>query len=1627
MKFVTESNAAENHDAPVTPDTKEQFSEFVTEEAITVGNNMDPDETIGDKPKEVDEQINPSSEVDLNIISTDCASVPIPTQNTEELGEDSVDAKCNDSLDAKSDDSAVGKHDDSVCGKHDDSVVAKRDDSVDANESSVLSNMNSTNLENPIVSNMDSIGAEEYVVANADFIGAEEHIESNIDSTEESAIDSKHDTDVISLVTVTVETSDDRINKAEAESAVTALFITNIQSDKDKQITTKERHKSETNYDSDASDATVRYSDDEDHHSLKIDIPMEDDESVKNPTETSNEETIDTVDTVSSITPQNIPVDTTIMDVCENESCQTAAPTPLLESTAATVDPQQTVGKRKTRVTNSVTVKKTTKPETVKTPALRQKRKYVRKADNVTKKSRTAKTTEEKLTLTISRSPRKNLKESLDTDSIDHPGDSVCTNDNDNRKATRSKQSVNGRNVPRRMHSRRSRLTVTKKRKPGKKDGLLDFPDIKKIIEGGADQSVIDEDELPTILPPKRRRVNSKGTLKSKITVSDMDRLVQEFPRHNWLENKYKKEEDVSDNQDKGAMLEPNGDSPQGLGNDTKPDVDTIDMEVSTTTAVDENIDNECSNSLREDTVTSETISETKAGKDVVSPNDDTPLNLCVKLSPGQREQLPRGIPLMPKETSDPHPIKAIDSSEPTDLSCKANVDDHLNGSDVKHLQGNIGMVNLSCTTSSTTTTESSGHTNDIYSPVNISNTTGISSKINSGSAFQVTNTVSSTSPAVHSSQERGVPKTFTSNEVMENHPNKINVSNACVTQNMSPKSKELDKEVYKHLREYRLIQEREARMAQERAELIRLKNEKANLLRQLGIQRKPRNLNGSNLGIRPINGDPNQIFALDLANTSHGTLSREKQSKCQAELLGKINNALRYRKRLGHPSRLTQLRPTGQAGNPAPAHMSVGENIVGLSQEIEKCKVQKPAHMDITGPFMKRKDPLTRPPFEFSTSQPSKSVPPLAHSQTPFQSAGQLIYPLPSFLEHKTKLSRKLQSNISKEGSASTNTTTSVSSPCVKGTDLSEAKNKQNISPEVSLKGNVQCERQQEIKPVSCPQNVSTLIDQTATNTVTTSSCTSVQIQETQQSQAVDKHQDTEMVVQRELTEALAKRQKFDDPEISTQKSKTDQSHIPNSYSIDPKLFQSIQENAQEKIKEAERKQQRYTQRVNQQQTRQQMLKMQHNSQQMQKDLIVREQQHKQMMMQKQQQQYIQQQQQPPQQFKRQVQQHIQQQQKLQRQQQALQQQKQLQQKQHPQPQENVMQQVQHHNKTQVIPQTVQPIVSQGIFPATHMNINSSQGQIHPQVVSSGQSRFMTPYSGQNVNPMIQTQLANRLRVPVNITSQSSNNITVPSGQSRESGSQDQLLVLQRPHAAVTTMPQSNTVDQSQRVLVGARTVSRGSGVSGFNINVNDTSNKDHRPHRPSVPEATDSDIHFPISFHPAGSHGQVVVQTTAVNSRYPVVTAHQNRNTHVHVEIPSSNTPLQQSYVTQHQQQQPNARPEVVARVPSTVQAALQNNPTNTQSNNTGKIMNYGQIHTSTTVQQSPRYTRDLPTTPAYSSGVVVQRETPPQLQQINGNCKVCGKSAMFLCSSCKLVWYCSQTCQLNHWVSHSHECKS
>ena len=57
--------------------------------------------------------------------------------------------------------------------------------------------------------------------------------------------------------------------------------------------------------------------------------------------------------------------------------------------------------------------------------------------------------------------------------------------------------------------------------------------------------STADEDELPKILPPKRRRMIKEKVNTSAPTIG-MERLMQEFPKHNWLETKYLTDETLA-------------------------------------------------------------------------------------------------------------------------------------------------------------------------------------------------------------------------------------------------------------------------------------------------------------------------------------------------------------------------------------------------------------------------------------------------------------------------------------------------------------------------------------------------------------------------------------------------------------------------------------------------------------------------------------------------------------------------------------------------------------------------------------------------------------------------------------------------------------------------------------------------------------------------------------------------------------------------------------------------------------------------------------------------------------------------------------------------------------------------
>lgn len=59
--------------------------------------------------------------------------------------------------------------------------------------------------------------------------------------------------------------------------------------------------------------------------------------------------------------------------------------------------------------------------------------------------------------------------------------------------------------------------------------------------------------------------------------------------------------------------------------------------------------------------------------------------------------------------------------------------------------------------------------------------------------------------------------------------------------------------------------------------------------------------------------------------------------------------------------------------------------------------------------------------------------------------------------------------------------------------------------------------------------------------------------------------------------------------------------------------------------------------------------------------------------------------------------------------------------------------------------------------------------------------------------------------------------------------------------------------------------------------------------------------------------------------------------------------------------------------------------------------------------------------------SEVVEIEDDDIPHIQQVHGSCVLCGKFSLYLCSTCKNVWYCSPACQNNHWESHSAECRA
>ncbi|RUS72011.1 hypothetical protein EGW08_020225, partial [Elysia chlorotica] len=62
------------------------------------------------------------------------------------------------------------------------------------------------------------------------------------------------------------------------------------------------------------------------------------------------------------------------------------------------------------------------------------------------------------------------------------------------------------------------------------------------------------------------------------------------------------------------------------------------------------------------------------------------------------------------------------------------------------------------------------------------------------------------------------------------------------------------------------------------------------------------------------------------------------------------------------------------------------------------------------------------------------------------------------------------------------------------------------------------------------------------------------------------------------------------------------------------------------------------------------------------------------------------------------------------------------------------------------------------------------------------------------------------------------------------------------------------------------------------------------------------------------------------------------------------------------------------------------------------------------------------------ASGSGGIDQLVSAVRGQVVGKNvCHVCGKMALFLCSSCRQVWYCNPQCQTRHWSIHAPNCKA
>ncbi|XP_052073957.1 uncharacterized protein LOC127711835 isoform X2 [Mytilus californianus] len=110
---------------------------------------------------------------------------------------------------------------------------------------------------------------------------------------------------------------------------------------------------------------------------------------------------------------------------------------------------------------------------------------------------------------------------------------------------------------------------------------------------------------------------------------------------------------------------------------------------------------------------------------------------------------------------------------------------------------------------------------------------------------------------------------------------------------------------------------------------------------------------------------------------------------------------------------------------------------------------------------------------------------------------------------------------------------------------------------------------------------------------------------------------------------------------------------------------------------------------------------------------------------------------------------------------------------------------------------------------------------------------------------------------------------------------------------------------------------------------------------------------------------------------------------------------------------QQMVHQTPESAARFQQVHQAKLQQTIQQQQENCSPDMLNVkaqGMIPNSQVVQGS-----GMP-----------QQEAGSKAQHIFGNCIMCGKFSLYLCSTCQSIWYCSQQCQLKHWTTHQHECK-